>query len=128
MAPPRQPGEEEAPYVHQDFPRWMYHETQAPLLCQSPAVVLALGDDWKETPAAFEKVSAEPAIDPAKHDTYYRMKAEEVIRRIDAMTSQDLAALKQLLSVEIAHPKVEGGRKTVLEAIGEKVEALVTTA
>ena len=126
MAPPLQPGEEEKPYVHQDFPKWVYHRTQAPLLCHSPAVILALGDEWQDSPAAFETEAGPDAIDPSNHATYYALKQDEVIVRIDAMTNTDLDALRQLLAVEICHPKTEGGRKKVLEAIGQKIEALVT--
>ena len=126
MAPPLQDGEEEKPYEHQAYPTWRYHRDQPPLLCQSPAVVLALGDDWADTPAAFEKEATADAIDPRNHATYYAMKQDEVVIRIDAMKVDDLQALKSLLSVEIAHPKTEGGRKKVLEAIGQKIEALIT--
>jgi len=120
----RKGEEDKEPYVHQEYPRWMYHKTQKPLLIKSPAVELALGDDWKKNPGEFEDQKPENKIDPNNHEAYYAMKQADVIDKIDVMTTEDLEALRMLRSVEIANPNKEGGRPAVAKAIEEKVAAL----
>lgn len=122
MAPPRG-SQEEKPYEHQEFPKWMYHRTSPPLLCRSPAVVMALGGEWKESPADFKAPVAE-GLDPSDHASYYALKQEEVIDRIDEMQASDGEPLRMLHDIEIAHPRSEGGRAKILAAIKEKLEAL----
>ena len=78
MAPPKD-KQEEKPYEHQAYPTWRYHRTQAPLLVQSPAVLLALGDDWVDNPGAFEEEKGPDPIDPANHDAYYGLPLNDVI-------------------------------------------------
>lgn len=38
----------------QEFPKWMYHRTEAARIVDDPIEQDALGPDWAETPAAFD--------------------------------------------------------------------------
>jgi hypothetical protein len=116
--------EEKEPYVHQEYPKFMYHATQKPLVIKSPAVELALGDDWKENPGDFESDKPESKIDPNNHEAYYAMKQADVIDKIDVMTTDDLEALRMLRAVEIANPHKEAGRPAVIKALEEKEASL----
>lgn len=120
----RKKDEDKPPYVHQEYPRWMYHKTQKALLIKSPAVELALGDDWVKNPGELEDNKPESKIDPNNHAAYYGMKQADVIDKIDVMTVDDIEALRMLRAVEIANPNKEGGRPAVAKAIEEKVAAL----
>ena len=41
----------------EEYPKWMYHATEAPRLVQDPGQLDELGNAWAETPAAFESTS-----------------------------------------------------------------------
>lgn len=65
-------------YVFQEFPKWMYHRTEAAVIVDDPDQQEALGPDWAEHPAAFdvpvvvedndgdENAPAAPAADASK--------------------------------------------------------------
>jgi hypothetical protein len=38
----------------QQYPKYLYHRTEAPVIVQDPAEQAALGAGWAETPAAFD--------------------------------------------------------------------------
>jgi len=38
----------------QEFPKWMYHRTEAARIVDDPVEQDALGSDWAESPAAFD--------------------------------------------------------------------------
>jgi hypothetical protein len=42
----------------QEFPKWMYHQTEAARIVDDPVEQDALGPDWAETPAAFDAPDA----------------------------------------------------------------------
>ncbi len=51
----------------QEFPKWMYHRTEAARIVDDPAEQEALGADWAETPAAFDApVEVEEADEPKR--------------------------------------------------------------
>ena len=116
--------EEKEPYVHQEYPRWMYHKTQKPLLIKSPAVEMALGDDWHKQPGDLTTNKPDEKIDPNNHEAYYKLKQAEVIDRIDVMTVDDMEAMRMLQAVEIANPNKDEGRPAVLKALEEKLASL----
>lgn len=37
-----------------EFPKWMYHKTEAPKLVQNESELKGLGKDWKESPIEAE--------------------------------------------------------------------------
>jgi hypothetical protein len=37
----------------QEFPKWKYHATNAPVIVSDPDKEAELGPDWEDTPAAF---------------------------------------------------------------------------
>lgn len=41
------------------YPSWRYHRTADPVLCNDAAHDAELGDEWADTPAAFEPAEAE---------------------------------------------------------------------
>jgi hypothetical protein len=53
-------------YEYVAYPKWLYHETQPPVLVQDPEEHAALGEGWEETPAAF---AGKPAEEPAQEQT-----------------------------------------------------------
>ena len=53
---------------------------------------------------------------------YYDLNASTVIDQVKDLDSED--DLLNVLALELDHPKFEGGRKTVLEAIEERVRHL----
>lgn len=56
----------------------------------------------------------------------HTLNATDAIAVIDGETRQD--ALELLLQGEVVHPEYANGRKTVLEAIGERLKALKAAA
>jgi hypothetical protein len=116
----------EEAYEFRPFPKWKYHRSMQPVLVHSPAAELALGDDWVDNPGEFAEDEGPGKIDPDDHKKFYGLTQADVIDRIDAMTKDDIGALTQLRAIEIANPnpKAEGGRPKVIQAIGEKLEAL----
>lgn len=36
-----------------EFPKWLYHATEEPVIVNDPAEEAALGGGWADTPAAF---------------------------------------------------------------------------
>lgn len=117
---------EDPPYVHRDYPKWKYHKTRKAMLVRSPAVELALGDGWVDSPAVFDEKKGPDAINPNDHKTYYAMKQDDVIDQIDAMTQEDTEALQHIREVEICNPAKDrvGGRPKVLQAIADKLGLL----
>ena len=47
-----------------EYPKWKYHATEQPVVVESAEQEEALGKEWADSPAAFEKKAA-PAT-PAK--------------------------------------------------------------
>ena len=45
-----------------EYPKWLYHRTEKPVIVQDPDEAEALGAGWNETPAAFDE--PEPETNP----------------------------------------------------------------
>jgi len=43
-----------------DYPKWMYHKTKEAKIVDSKEKHLALGKEWKESPAELEEKKSKP--------------------------------------------------------------------
>lgn len=124
------------PYVHQEFPKYLFHATERPRLVQTAEQQAAMGPDWFES-AGEAKAAAEakaiadaaaaagdpaPAHAPAQpapapdaeRQGLWKAPADEVIKAIAGASRE---TLERARAYEVEHPKYVGGRKSVLEAI-----------
>lgn len=138
------------PYVHQAYPKWLFHKTKPATLVQNPEQHAKLGGEWLEAPYSENAPVAtdtdpeveriRTAMGPAAGDlaaarsdedavnqaiTLWTTPAEELLQQISVMGIEALAAIKAL---EGKNPRAVGGRKSLLAAITLRMEALVSPA
>lgn len=130
--------EKKPPYVHQNYPRWMYHPKQGGKIVKDPSELASLGPDWFDTPdcepaeakalpkkTVVEDEGAEVKGDP--HDGYYKMNEAQALDKIEiALNALQLDVLLAMQEKETAHPKkgLEGGRKGVQAALEDAIAKL----
>lgn len=49
-----------------EYPKWLYHATQAAVIVNDPAEQEALGEGWQESPVEAPAQAAAPAEPPPK--------------------------------------------------------------
>jgi hypothetical protein len=77
-------------YVHQAFPAWRYHRTEAARIVPDQTASDGLGQEWAETPAAFLD-SAELEM-PAAFPDY--SAAESALQAVDFPEAFDFLKLQ----------------------------------
>jgi hypothetical protein len=63
----------EGGYVHQDYPKWLYHPTQGPRLVQDAAEARKLGDGWSD-----KRVEPAPAVDLVAENERLKKELEQL--------------------------------------------------
>lgn len=112
------------PYVHQHYPKWMYHATEPARLVQNAADHDALGDEWAEEPQAAppsaenKPLSTDDALAIAKadladlHALVANLEAENAdLRKQLSGDGKDAAPEKK--------PRAPRGKKTTSETGSE---------
>jgi hypothetical protein len=122
------------PYVHQEYPKALYHATEPARLVQNAEEHAALGPAWSEAPggavagppaSAPTDPSAAPADESATRveteaKSLYATPAAAVVEKLQGCPTD---MLEHVQALEAQNPR--GARKTILDAIEKLLGATV---
>lgn len=115
------------------YPSWRYHATHPARIVRSPDEDTALGAEWASSPALLGRPVASPPSEPVtpvandpRASELWAAQVSTVVARVREAT--DAVTLADVRAMEVLNPKVKGGRRTVMQAIDARLEALARDA
>ncbi|HLJ26562.1 MAG TPA: hypothetical protein VKY85_07615 [Candidatus Angelobacter sp.] len=106
-------------YEHQDFPKWKYHATLAPVLVQNPFQEKELGAGWSDTPGKPAAAPSQAGIQPVGPDHAMEEKVGQLEQRLVMLGQENTRLQLNVTTLQGQLQDLSQDKATLLQQLGE---------